>query len=99
MKKKYNKILLLVPLILMVVQVIGQVPDPDVLYRFDETTGNVIADSSGNNYHAWWYNYNGENPGTADRTGWRPTDGYRKGAGYFNGTMYGAKTLVLQEVI
>jgi hypothetical protein len=85
MKKKYIRILLLVPLILMIAQVSGQVPNPDALYRFNETTGNVIADSSGNNNHAWWYNYAGLNPGATERTGWRPDEGYRGGAGYFNG--------------
>jgi hypothetical protein len=84
MKNNYSTVLI-ISLILIVIKVNGQVAAPDAFYRFDETTGNVIADSSGNGNHAWWYNYFGENPGNSERTGWRPTEGYRKGAGYFNG--------------
>jgi hypothetical protein len=86
MKKNYAKTIFAIPILLFVMQVYGDdVPKPDAFYQFNETTGNAIADSSGNNNHAWWYNYNGENPGETVRTGWRPTDGFRGGAGYFNG--------------
>jgi len=67
------------------ISLFAQVPVPDAFYHFDETTGNVIEDHSGNGNHAWWYNYNQQNPGNTERTGWRPTDGIRGGAGYFNG--------------
>jgi hypothetical protein len=85
MKNNYIKASLLITFILLAFSVSAQITSPDVLYRFDETEGNAIADSSGNGYHAWWYNYAGLDPGTTERTGWRPTEGYRKGAGYFNG--------------
>jgi hypothetical protein len=69
----------------IVFQSYGQIKQPDAFYRFDETRGNIITDHSGNNHHAWWYNYDGKNPGETIRTGWRPTEGIRNGAGYFNG--------------
>ena len=63
----------------------AQVTDPDAFYTFDEAEGTQITDSSDNGFHAFWYNYNGEDPGTAENTGWRPEEGYRGGAGYFAG--------------
>lgn len=90
MKQLYNKsfvikaCLMFTP-ILLAQQVAGEVPKPDAFYKFDETNGNVITDHSGNNRHAWWYNYNQQDPGTTVRTGWRPESGKRGGAGYFNG--------------
>ena len=79
--------------LIIIIQIVGasfnvifaQLPAPDAWYTFDETSGTQITDSSGNEYHAFWYNYNGEDPGTAERTGWRPGQGYRGGAGYFAG--------------
>jgi hypothetical protein len=85
MKKNYIISLFLTIAFFISSEITAQVAPPDVFYRFDETAGNVVADSSGNQNHGWWYNYNGENPGETERTGWRPTEGYRKGAAYFNG--------------
>ena len=64
---------------------LAQIPPPDAWYTFDETSGTQITDSSGNGNHAYWFNWNGEDPGSALRTGWRPSEGYRGGAGYFAG--------------
>jgi hypothetical protein len=64
---------------------VAQVPPPDAWYTFDESSGTQITDSSGSGNHAYWFNWNGEDPGTALRTGWRPNEGYRGGAGYFAG--------------
>jgi hypothetical protein len=81
MKKLYLFLfIIIIPFLLT-----AQVPAPDAWYTFDETSGTQITDSSGNDYHAYWFNWNDEDPGTAARTGWRPAEGYRGGAGYFAG--------------
>jgi hypothetical protein len=83
--RKNSLIFLILLLSALANKVFTQVPVPDAWYTFDETSGTQITDSSGNGYHAFWYNYEGEDPGTAERTGWRPDQGYRGGAGYFAG--------------
>jgi hypothetical protein len=80
-----NKQLLFTFWVVSSITIFAQFPPPDVFYHFDETMGNIIEDHSGNGHHAWWYNYNLLDPGTTERTGWRPTEGRRGGAGYFAG--------------
>lgn len=83
--RRSGLIFLLLLLLASANRVFTQVPAPDAWYTFDETSGTQITDSSGNGNHAFWYNYEGLDPGTTERTGWRPGKGYRGGAGYFAG--------------
>ncbi|MGC9344815.1 MAG: LamG-like jellyroll fold domain-containing protein, partial [Bacteroidales bacterium] len=54
-------------------------------YIFNETSGTQIKDYSGNERHAYWYQYWGDDVTTETRSGWRPDSGIFDGAGYLPG--------------